>query len=169
MPSLRFSFAAVVACFLLIAGPAQAARTLPVGSKTDRPVTTARRSATAQPGVAAKAATLAGSKAALRPTAPAAATLLQPAANPPVVAAAPKMVCLAGIVFDKEGRPCPGVCVFPSSNPHQIAVTDAQGNFQLQVPAQASLSIQADYFGLGSSRMAISSLTPQPVHIVLGR
>ncbi|TDN36501.1 hypothetical protein E4631_19015 [Hymenobacter sp. UV11] len=83
--------------------------------------------------------------------------------------AEPKLVCLTGVVLNPEGRPCPGVCVFPTTNTHQVVVTDAQGNFQLQVPAQTALSLQADCFGLGSSRVTIDGHTPQPVHIVLGR
>lgn len=166
MLSLRFSFASVVACFLLLAGPAQAATTQPVGLKTGRPATAARRGTTGRPGAAAKAATLAGSKEAARTSA--AATLPQPAAQP-AAAVAPKLIYVAGIVFNKEGRPCPGVCVFPTTDTHQIVVTDAQGAFQLQVPAQTNLSIQADYFGLGSNRVAINSYMTQPVHIVLGR
>ncbi|MEJ7664855.1 MAG: carboxypeptidase regulatory-like domain-containing protein [Hymenobacter sp.] len=97
----------------------------------------------------------------------------QPAAAPapPVaaVAAAPQLVSLKGLVFDANGRPRPGVCVFPTTNTHQIAVTDAQGSFQLQVPAQAALSLQAEYVGVGSSRITVNTSTAQPVHIVLGR
>ncbi len=83
--------------------------------------------------------------------------------------AEPQLVYLTGVVLNPDGRPCPGVCVFPTTNTHQVVVTDAQGNFQLQVPAQTALSLQADCFGLGSSRVAIDSHTPQPVRIVLGR
>ena len=174
MLSLRSSFAALVAGSLLLAGPAQAVRTQPAGQKTDRPATIARRGATARPGVA-KAAAPAGSRVArhsaghaAKHATPAVATVL-PAAAPAAVAEAPKLVSLAGMVFDTKGRPYPGVSVFPTTNTHQIAVTDAQGHFQLQVPAQTALSLQADYFGVGSSRVAVDSNTAQPLHIVLGR
>ncbi|AMR29217.1 hypothetical protein A0257_20375 [Hymenobacter psoromatis] len=173
MLSLRSFFAATVACSLLFAGPALAARTQPVGSKTNRPTAPARRSATARPGAAAKAAALAGSKGAPRTGTHAVAIAPPPAAAPtpsaqPVVAE-PQLVCLTGVVLNPSGRPCPGVCVFPAANARQVAVTDAQGNFHLQVPAQMALSLQADYVGLGSSRVTIDSRTPQLVHMVLGR
>ncbi len=174
MLSLRSFLAATVACSLLLAGPALAARTQPVSLKlkADRP-TTARRSATARPGAAAKAAAPAGNKGARRTGAPAVAALPQPTVATTTVAqpvvAEPQLVCLTGVVLNPDGRPCPGVCVFPTTNTHQVVVTDALGNFQLQVPAQTALSLQADCFGLGSSRVTIDGHTPQPVHIVLGR
>lgn len=174
MLSLRSFLAATVACSLLLAGPALAARTQPVSLKlkADRPATTARRSATARPG-AAKTATPASSKGARRTGAPAVVALSQPTVvvtteTQPIVDE-PQLVCLTGVVLNPGGQPCPGVCVFPTTNTHQIVVTDAQGNFQLQVPAQIALSLQADCFGLGSSRVTIDSRTPQPVHIVLSR
>lgn len=175
MLSLRSFLAATVACSLLLAGPALAARTQPVNLKlkADRPTTTARRSATARPGAAAKAATPAGNKGPRRTGAPAVALVPPPTAATTTeaqpVAAEPRLVCLTGVVLNPNGQPCPGVCVFPTTNTHQVVVTDAQGNFQLQVPAQTALSLQADCFGLGSSRVTIDSHTPQPVHIVLGR
>lgn len=173
MLSLRSFLAATVACSLLFAGPALAARTQPVGLKTNRPTATTRRSATARPGAATKAAALAGSKGACRTGAPAVASVPRPAAattpSAQPVVAEPQLVCLTGVVLSPGGRPCPGVCVFPAANARQVAVTDAQGTFHLQVPAQMALSLQADYAGLGSSRVIIDSRTPQLVHIVLGR
>lgn len=172
MLSLRSFFAATVACSLLLAGPALAVRTQPVSSKTSRPLTTARRSATARPGAAAKAVALAGNKGHRRTGAPVAATAPLPTTAAPdaqPIVAELQLVCLTGVVLNPNGRPCPGVCVFPTTNAHQVAVTDEQGNFHLQVPAQMALGLQADYVGLGSSRVTIDSRTPQLVHIVLGR
>lgn len=95
-----------------------------------------------------------------------------PATTAPVVAPpaeAPRTLSLVGTIVDPYGRPCAGVCVFPTSNPRLIAVTDATGTFHLQVPASTSpLYIQADYVGLGSRRIAIDGEHPQPVSIVLG-
>lgn len=96
------------------------------------------------------------------PAAPAKAALPLPAET------APQFVCLAGTILTAKGRPCPGVCVFPTSNYRLIAVTDAQGTFQLRVPAAATLYLQAEYVGVGSVRLAIDTQHPQPVHIVLG-
>ena len=167
MLNIRSSFAAVVACCLLSGGPACAARTQPVNHKTDPPAT-ARRSATARPG-AAHAAALAGKRASQRHSAPVAVAAPPAAAPVAAEADAPQLVSLTGLVFNAQGRPCPGVCVFPTTNTRQIAVTDAQGSFQLQVPAETTLSLQADYVGVGSSRVTVNSSAAQPVHIVLGR
>jgi hypothetical protein len=82
---------------------------------------------------------------------------------------APRTLNLVGTIVDPNGRPCAGVCVFPTFNPRLIAVTDATGTFRLQVPAPAGpLYLQADYVGLGSRRVAVDSEHPQPVSIVLG-
>lgn len=89
------------------------------------------------------------------------------AADPP--AATSRTLNLVGTIVDPTGRPCAGVCVFPTSNPRLIAVTDATGSFRLQIPATAgTFYLQADYVGLGSRRVAIDSEHPQPVKIVLG-
>ena len=168
MLPIRSSFAAAIACLLLLAGTASAARTQPASYKADPPAT-ARRSTMARPGAAHPAAP-AGKKAGQRHATPVGAS---PAAAPvpPVaaVAAAPQLVSVTGLVFDAQGRPRPGVCVFPTTNTHLIAVTDAQGGFRLEVPAQTALSLQADYVGVGSSRITVNTNTTQPVHIVLGR
>lgn len=102
-----------------------------------------------------------------RITAPREAAASTPVADPPAVV--PRMLSLVGTIVDPYGRPCAGVCVFPTSNPRLIAVTDATGTFHLQVPATTGIFyLQADYVGLGSRRVAIDSQHPQPVSIVLG-
>ena len=99
----------------------------------------------------------------------------RPAAPAPVAAApvadpvaAPRTLNLVGTIVDPNGRPCAGVCVFPTFNPRLIAVTDATGTFRLQVPVTGPFYLQADYVGLGSRRVAVDSEHPQPVRIVLG-
>lgn len=87
----------------------------------------------------------------------------------PLTGTAPQLVCLAGTILTADGRPCPGVCVFPTSNPHLITVTDARGTFQLQVPATPTLRLQAEYVGVGSVRLEVDAQHPQPIHIVMGR
>lgn len=160
MLPIRPSFFAVIACCLL-AEPASAARPQPVGYKTDPPATV-HRSAPARP------AALASKRTARRPIAPLVAA--QPAAAlAPPVAALPQLVSLTGLVLDASGRPRPGVCVFPITATHQIAVTDARGSFRLQVPAQTAVTLQAEYVGVGSNRITVNTTTGQPVHIVLGR
>ena len=83
--------------------------------------------------------------------------------------AAPQVMYLSGTVVGADGLPCVGACVFATSNTHQIAVTDAKGIFKLSVPASTAVYLQADYFGLGSSRVAIGSQYSQPVRIILGQ
>lgn len=159
MLRLRLAFAALVALVLLVAGPAQAARTLPAASRGDHPLV--RRTPASRAKVASHAS---------RPV-PLAASAESPATRPTAaeVAASPRLVCLTGVVRSPDGRPCPGVCVFPTNNPHHIAVTNAEGAFQLQVPARTAFSLQAELVGQGSSRVAIAGESAQPIAIVLGR
>lgn len=152
MLCLRSSLAAAVAALLLWGGPAHATTPPPAAGKPTRHL----------------------GRGAARPLAKVAvrATPLPLAARPLPTAALPEaspQICLAGLVVGADGRPCPGVCVFPTTNVRQIAVTNAQGAFQLQVPAHTALSLQAEYVGLGSTRVAIPSEPGQPVQIVLGR
>ena len=103
------------------------------------------------------------------PAAPAPIAAPAPVEAPVALVAAPRTLSLVGTIVDPSGRPCAGVCVFPTFNPRLIAVTDAKGTFRLQVPATTSpLYLQADYVGLGSRRVAVDSEHPQPVSIVLG-
>jgi hypothetical protein len=76
---------------------------------------------------------------------------------------------LTGTILGADGQPQPGVCVFLVSNRRTIAVTDARGTFQLQVPAATTQHLQAEYVGVGSSRFDIDGQHPAPVRIVLGQ
>lgn len=147
----RFHLAALLAaCSLLLAGPTHAASTDPTAAQARRPTPT-RRAPTARPNPA--------------PLAPAAA----PAPAPPPEAT-PRTIVLAGTVQAADGRPYPGVCVFPTSNPRLLAVTDATGAFRLQVPAPlGNINLQADYFGVASRRVAVDAQHPQAIRIVLGQ
>ena len=156
MPRFRSAFAALAALFLLVAGPTRAARLLPTASRGDHPLT--RRSLASRAKVASHIT---------HPVMPAAGV-----ESPAAVAdatASPRLLCLTGVVLGLDGRPCPGVCVFPTNNPRHIAVTNAEGAFQLQVPARTAFSLQAELLGQGSSRIAIAGESAQPVAIVLGR
>lgn len=82
---------------------------------------------------------------------------------------APQLVCLTGTILNAKGQPYPGVCVFLTSNYRLIAVTDACGTFQLQVPATSILRLQTEYVGVGSVRVEVDGQYPQPLRIVLGR
>ncbi len=170
MLRLRFILVALVAALLLLGGPARAATTQPLSGAATRPL--GHRTTTFRPGAAR--ATPGRKVGALRP---ATLAVRRPGAGQPpllLVAAAPaatpqRLVCLTGTVLNPDGQPCPGVCVFPTTNTHQIAVTNAQGDFQLQVLTRTALSLQAEYVGLGSSRLALTDYSGQPVRIVLGR
>lgn len=172
MLRLRFIWAAPVAALLLLGGPARAAITRPAGGPTTRPL--AHRATPSRLGATrATPSRLVAPQ--LRP-----ATLIalpsSAAGQRPVLLAATKpaatphrLLYLTGTVLDANGQPCPGVCVFPTTDTHQIAVTNAQGDFQLQVRAHTALSLQAEYLGVGSSRVALADYVGQPVRIVLGR
>lgn len=110
-------------------------------------------------------------RAAQRPLAavahPAPAALAAPAgvATP----SAPQLVTLTGVVLRADGTPCAGAAVFVAGAPRQLVVTDAKGAFALPVPAGAALSLQADLFGEGSSRVAVPAPSAQPVQLILGQ
>jgi hypothetical protein len=171
MLRLRFSLAAPVAALLLLGGPARAATTRPASGATIRPLV--RRGPTSRLG----GVRATPSRTAALPLRPATLVVMRRpgAGQSPLLlvgtapAAMPRPVYLTGTVLDPNGQPCPGVCVFPTTNTHQIAVTNAQGAFQLQVLTHTALSLQAEYVGLGSSRMALADYSGQPVRFVLGR
>jgi len=93
-----------------------------------------------------------------------------PVAATPQPEAAPSLITVVGTILGTDGQPRPGVSVFPTTNPRLLAITDAKGNFKLQLPVTAgTIRLQADYFGVGSSRIDVDGQHPQPVHIVLGQ
>lgn len=98
---------------------------------------------------------------------------VQPAAPAPTAVsdslAAPQVVQLRGVVLNPDGRPCAGASVYPAGLPRQLVVTDAKGAFVLPVPAGVALSLQVEYFGVGSSRVAVAAPSAEPLHIVLGK
>ncbi|TDN36502.1 hypothetical protein E4631_19020 [Hymenobacter sp. UV11] len=83
--------------------------------------------------------------------------------------AAQQVVQLKGLVLSSDGRPCAGASVFPAGAPRQLVVTDAKGAFTLPVPAGTALSLQVEYFGVGSSRVAVDKPTDEPLRITLGK
>lgn len=93
------------------------------------------------------------------------ATPAAPAGGP----AAPELVQLRGVVLNPDGRPCAGASVFPAGLPRQLVVTDAKGAFVLPVPAGVALSLQVEYFGVGSSRVAVDAPSAEPLRITLGK
>jgi len=149
-------FAFFAACQLLAVGTTHATGT--------RPTAQAGRPAPARPAPAApRPAAATAAPALLAAAAPVAATEPQPEV-------APRLVHVSGTILGTDGQPRPGVSVFPASNPRLIAVTDTKGAFSLQLPATAgTIHLQADYFGVASSRIAIDGQHPQPISIVLGQ
>lgn len=106
---------------------------------------------------------------ATRPALLAASPISQPRAAEAPATDSPALVYLTGVVQYPDGRPCPGVCVFPSNAPLQIVATNAKGEFQLSVPAHKAITLQAELLGKGSGRVAIAGESAQPVRIVLER
>lgn len=89
--------------------------------------------------------------------------------TPTTTAESTQLTMLTGTILGTDGLPQPGVCVFLVANRRLIAVTDAHGTFQLQVPVAATQHLQAEYVGLGSSRFDIDGQHPAPVRVVLGQ
>lgn len=144
------------ACQLLAAGATHATGTRPT-AQAGRPVPARRVAAAARPIAVAAAPVL------LASAAPVAATAPQPEA-------APRTVSVTGTILGADGQPRPGVSVFPTFNPRLIAITDAKGTFSLPLPATPGIvHLQADYFGVGSSRVDIDGQHPQPINLVLGQ
>lgn len=92
-----------------------------------------------------------------------------PAAASADLPTAPQTVTLSGVVLRADGTPCAGAAVFVAGAPKQLVVTDAKGAFALPVPAGAALSLQADLFGEGSSRLAVPAPSAEPLRLVLGQ
>ncbi|AMR29218.1 hypothetical protein A0257_20380 [Hymenobacter psoromatis] len=82
---------------------------------------------------------------------------------------ASQLVQLKGLVLNPDGRPCPGASVFPAGAPRQLVVTNAKGAFVLSVPADTALVLQVEYFGVGSSRVAVDKPSAEPLRITLGQ
>lgn len=81
--------------------------------------------------------------------------------------AAPQFVTLTGVVVLANGQPCPGASVYMTGAARQLVVTDARGAFALSVPAGNSLAINAEYFGVGSTRVALDKPSPEPMRIII--
>ena len=103
------------------------------------------------------------------PVALAAPVVAAPADTTAANLAAARLVQLKGLVLNPDGRPCAGASVFPAGAPRQLVVTDAQGAFVLSVPAGTALSLQVEYFGVGSSRVAVEKPSAEPLRITLGK
>ncbi len=156
MPRLRATLFVLFALPCLLVRPALATRysSQPLGG--GRPAkTTKQRNPTARPAPV--------SPPVVKPSSP------PPAAVVPAAVESPALVHLTGLVLTPEGRPCPGVCVFPSNAPLQIVVTNAKGEFEIPVPAHAAISLQAELMGKGRGRVTLAGVSAQPVRIVLER
>jgi hypothetical protein len=97
------------------------------------------------------------------PTAPVAPSASAPSPS------APQLTQVRGIVLTPEGRPCAGASVYPAGAPRQLVVTDAQGAFELPVPAGAAVSLRVEYFGEGSSRVEVPAPGTSLVRVTLGQ
>lgn len=109
-----------------------------------------------------------GKKIAAGPATPTTAPADLPAA-PASNFAASQFTQVRGIVLTPEGRPCAGASVYPAGAPRQLVVTDAQGAFELPVPAGAAVSLRVEYFGEGSSRVEVPAPGTSLVRVTLGQ
>lgn len=76
-------------------------------------------------------------------------------------------VTLTGVVLLANGQPCPGASVYMTGAARQVVVTDSRGAFALPVPAGSPLAVNAEYFGVGSTRVALDKPSAQPLRITL--
>ena len=112
--------------------------------------------------------TVAGTTVAAKPVSmplASAASIAAPATADAYVA--PQTVTLTGVVVLANGQPCPGASVYMSGAARQLVVTDARGAFTLPVPAGNSLAINAEYFGVGSTRVALDKPSTEPMRITI--
>jgi hypothetical protein len=74
-----------------------------------------------------------------------------------------------GTVLLRTGQPCAGASVYVVGAPRQLVITNAQGAFELPVPAGAAVTVSIDYFGEGTSRVKVSLPLAKPLQITLGQ
>lgn len=79
----------------------------------------------------------------------------------------PQTVTLTGVVLRADGQPCAGASVYMSGAARQVVVTDSRGAFALPVPAGNPLALNAEYFGVGSTRVALDKPSTQPLLITI--
>lgn len=79
----------------------------------------------------------------------------------------PQTVTLTGVVLLANGQPCAGASVYMTGAARQVVITDARGAFALPVPAGNALAINAEYFGVGSTRVALDKPSTQPLRITI--
>jgi hypothetical protein len=74
-----------------------------------------------------------------------------------------------GTVVLRTGQPCAGASVCVVGAPRQLVITNAQGGFELPVPAGATVTVSIDYFGEGTSRVKVALPLTKPLQITLGQ
>ena len=120
-------------------------------------------------GSAQAAPTTTGPQLPAKPHGPQAPTVVAAATPAALDPDAPQLTQLKGVVLNADGRPFPGASVYPAGAPRQLVVTDAQGAFVLPVLAGTAVSLQVEYFGVGSSRVRVEHPSAEPLHITLGQ
>lgn len=86
----------------------------------------------------------------------------------PTSTEAPETVVLTGVVLRANGQPLPGAGVYLAGAAKQVVVTDEHGAFSLPIPNGRPVAVQAEYFGLGSTRVNLSAPLAQPLRITIG-
>lgn len=83
-------------------------------------------------------------------------------------AEAPETIVLTGVVLRADGQPLPGAGVYVAGAAKQVVVTDEHGAFSLSVPGGRTVALQADYFGLGSTRVSVALPVSKPLRLTIG-
>ncbi|MCC3157483.1 carboxypeptidase-like regulatory domain-containing protein [Hymenobacter sp. 15J16-1T3B] len=91
-------------------------------------------------------------------TQPAAKPAAPPAKAAPAPPAAPESfaVTVSGSITDGEGLPLPGATVWNPTTREILAVTNSQGEFTLNLPTNAAVTLVCGYAGFGDQSIKLS-------------
>lgn len=110
-------------------------------------------------GGAARGAAKAAPKTTARPApkvAPKAAATPTPAAPAPAAAPEAFAITVSGSITDAEGLPLPGAAVWHPGTHEVLAIANAQGDFTLQLPTNAAVTLSCGYAGFGDQLIRLS-------------
>lgn len=94
------------------------------------------------------------------------AVSLAPAAAP---AAGTQLITYSGTVLGPNELVLPGACVFVAGDRSRMAVTNAQGEFALTLPAIQTGSLQVSYAGLTESQLPIATSNNTAMFVTLNK
>lgn len=90
---------------------------------------------------------------------------VEAAAAAPTEAAAIRMVSVKGRILDENGKPLVGATVWQKGTRNGVS-TDANGQYQMRVPAHQRATIQYGYAGYAEEEMVVTGGTTENVTLV---